>query len=296
MAKVIVCKCELTSVHHLPDFCEYDSVWVLVCVVKYGYYGGAGLMSTALLSAHTHTHTCAHKDISQFHSPTERGVYVREASTPTSFRRHEIFNGCVCVCLCVSERSDACLQLFWLGFGVLLLRWRKTCTYIYLYKYTPTLISAYKCIYVYVCVCVCARKCAWLSGLSQTAQNSLQSDISPVGDKWWLDERERWGSARISVGLCWRHIYTRAHTDTRTHTLIHWQNTADTQNYQTRGWTLRDGQANLLIVQSCTCVLVCLFLCGMHFFFLLRYAETQWYTIHVQHTSGHRIYTIYLWH
>lgn len=42
MAKVIVCKCKLTSMHPLPDFCEYVCecacvCCVCVCVIKYGY-------------------------------------------------------------------------------------------------------------------------------------------------------------------------------------------------------------------------------------------------------------------
>lgn len=222
-----------------------------------------------LFYTHSHKHRCTQTHTPVSFSGRVRGLWWESPPFPP-FRRHEIFNGfapCVCVWIwyCVCVWFDACVQVFLFDFAFVCaaLRWRRVLH-----------VCIYMCVYMFffVCVCmcvlcvVCVRVHAWLSGLSQTAQNSLQSDISPAGDKWWLDERERWGLARISVSLRWRHIYTHTHpyththtkcTHAHTHTLIHWQNTADTQNYQTRGWTLRDGQANLLIVQSCMCVLVC---------------------------------------
>ncbi len=238
---------------------------------------------------YTHSHS-----LHQFNSLVEWEWWKRPPFPP--FRRHEIFNAfalCMCMCLCngVCEYDTVCV-------------WFDACVLVFLFDFTCACVlprdggEHYMRVYIILCVCVCACMCvrvcahAWLSGLSQTAQNSLQSDISPAGDKWWLDERERWGLARISVSLRWRHIYTHTHlythththththtahterTHAHTHTLIHWQNTADTQNYQTRGWTLRDGQANLLIVQSCTCVLVSV---SVHVcaHFLPRYTEIK---------------------
>lgn len=126
------------------------------------------------------------------------------------FKRHEIFNGfagvcvwlwyCVCMiwCLCASVSVWFCICVCWR-------------------EMEEGTISV--CVHIYICcLCVCVRAHAWLSGLSQTAQNSLQSDISPAGDKWWLDERERWGLAGISVSLRWQHIYTHTHLYAHTHT------------------------------------------------------------------------------
>lgn len=268
MAKVIVCKCELTLMHPLHDF--YDSVCLWVCLCT-RVCCKIWLLTQFQIDEHSSFHTLTRRHMHPFHSLAEwRGSAVKETPTLSlhledmKFLTFFFFLRCVRVwiwyCVCMIWRLCASVSVwFWICVCCTEIEGGAICVCV-------CVLIHNMCVCDCVCLCVCAHTHthAWLSGLSQTAQNSLQSDISPAGDKWWLDEREHWGLARISVSLRRRHIYTHTHLHTRrkhthahTHTLIHWQNTADTQNYQTRGWTLSDGQANLLIVQSCTCVLVC---------------------------------------
>ncbi len=159
---------------------------------------------------HTHTHTHhAHRHIHHFHSLAEWGVCGER--DPPSPRLEDMKFLTVLLCVCVNmilrvyDLTLVC-KCFCLILHVCVLPWDGGGYYVCVY------ICVYICFCVCVCVCVlCVRAHAWLSGLSQTAQNSLQSDISPAGDKWWLEERERWGLAGISVSLRWRHIYTHTH-------------------------------------------------------------------------------------
>lgn len=157
-------------------------------------------MSSALLYTLTHAHR--HTPVS--FSGRVRGLcWERDPPFPhlKDMKFVTVFPLCVSAWTWYSACVwfDACLQVFLFDFALV-------CASPEMEEGTILCVYLYICVRVcvYMCVCVfvpCVHAHAWLSGLSQTAQNSLQSDISPAGDKWWLDERERWGSARISVSL-----------------------------------------------------------------------------------------------
>lgn len=186
---------------------------------------------------------------------------------------------CVKMILCAWWRPCASVSVW---FWICVLPSLCVCLYIF----CVCVHFLYVCINVYVSVCVCTHvhMPSYLASLRLLKIHYKVTSAQPETNDGWMK-----GSAGAWIGLVLAcagdtHIHTCTHacskkyTHEQTHTLIHWKKTADTQNYQTRGWTLSNGQANLLIVQSCMCVLVCVSACAYMHILLQRCTEIYRHT------------------